>query len=388
MESARILLDLFIIFVAAKVAGEIFYHLRLPAVVGEIFVGMLLGPHLLGAFHDTPALDIFAEMGVIFLLFAVGLETRASDMFRVGKSAALVAIIGVILPFALGLALMLGLGHHIITALFVATALVATSVGITARVLADLGQAASRAARVILGAAIIDDILGLIVLAMVSGLSAGKFSLLQILLILLQALAFTGFVLLVGRRAAHRISAHLYRLHLVNPAFIISVALCLGLSALAGYIGLAAIVGAFLAGMVFAETREAAHIRRSIDPLYEFLVPIFFVIMGAKVNLPGLLSPAVLGLGLLVTLLAVVGKLLGCGAAARLTGMSRRESLAVGIGMSPRGEVGMVVAAIALGSGVITGNIYSVVVFMVLLTTLITPPLLRRVMKPLPSEGA
>jgi Kef-type K+ transport system membrane component KefB len=240
----------------------------------------------------------------------------------------------------------------------------------------------------ILGAAIIDDILGLMVLAMVSGLAAGSFSGLQIFLIFFQALAFTGFVLLVGCRAAHRISAHLYRLHLVNPAFIISVALCLGLSALAGYIGLAAIVGAFLAGMVFAETQEAAHIRRSIDPLHDFLVPIFFVIMGAKVDLLALLKPEVLGLGLLVTLIAVVGKLFGCGAAARLTGMSKRESLAVGIGMSPRGEVGIVVAAIALSSGVVSGNIYSVVVFMAVLTTLITPPLLRQVMKKLPSQGA
>jgi Kef-type K+ transport system membrane component KefB len=386
LESPRILLDLFVIFVAAKIAGEIFYHLRQPAVVGEILVGMLLGPHLLGAFQDTPALEVFAEIGVIFLLFAVGLETRASDMFRVGKSAAAVAVLGVILPFALGLALMLGLGQHPITALFVATALVATSVGITARVLADLGQAASRSARVILGAAIIDDILGLIVLAVVSGLAAGHFSLLQVILILLQALAFTGFLLFVGRRAAHRISAHLYRLHLVNPAFIISVALCLGLSVLAGYIGLAAIVGAFLAGMVFAETQEAAHIRRSLDPIYALFVPIFFVIMGAKIDLPGLLKPEVLGLGLLITLIAVVGKLFGCGLAARLTGLSKRESLAVGIGMSPRGEVGIVVAAIALSSGVISGNIYSVVMFMVVLTTLITPPLLRQVMKKLPSQ--
>jgi Kef-type K+ transport system membrane component KefB len=230
--------------------------------------------------------------------------------------------------------------------------------------------------------------LGLIILAIISGIAKEQLSLFQIGLIVLQAAAFTGFILLVGRKAAHRISAHLYRLHLVNPAFIISVALCLGLSALAGYVGLAAIVGAFLAGMVFAETQEAAHIRRSIDPLYDFLVPIFFVIMGAKVDLPGLLQPEVLGLGLVITLLAVIGKLFGCGLAARLTGMGKRESLAVGIGMSPRGEVGIVVAAIALSSGVISGNIYSVVVFMAVLTTLITPPLLRQVMKKLPSQGA
>jgi len=345
---------------------------------------MLLGPYLAGLISDSETLSVFAEIGVIFLLFAVGLETRATDMFRVGQQAAAVAVVGVLVPFGLGLALMLGLGSQTITALFVATALVATSVGITARVLADLGQAASRPARVILGAAVIDDILGLIVLAIVSGLAEGKLSLLHIGLVVVQALAFTGFVLLAGRRAAHRISAHLYRLRISNPAFIISVALCLGLSALADYIGLAAIVGAFLAGMTFAETQEAAHIRRSLDAVYDLLVPIFFVIMGARVDLPGLLRPEVLSIGLLVTVVAIIGKLAGCGLASM--GLGKKEALAIGIGMSPRGEVGIVVAMVGLARGTIGSDIYAIVILMSILTTLIAPPLLRLVMVRLRAE--
>lgn len=364
-------------------AGEIFHRLKQPAVVGEILVGILLGPHLLGLISDAPTLSVFAEIGIIFLLFAVGLETRATDMFRVGRVAMAVAVLGVLLPFGMGLAFMLGLGGQLVTALFVATALVATSVGITARVLADLGQTASRPARIILGAAVIDDILGLIVLAIVSGMSAGDFSAWRIGLVIIEAIAFTVFVLFVGRHAAHRLSAHLYKLRIANPAFVISVALCLGLSALANYIGLAAIVGAFLAGMAFAETQEAAHIRRSLDPVYDLLVPIFFVIMGTQVDLHSFANSTIIILGLVITVLAIIGKLVGCGLAALELG--KREALAIGIGMIPRGEVGLVVAAIGLSRGIIGNDIYGVVVFMCILTTLITPPLLRMALKKLSS---
>ncbi|NIM04931.1 MAG: cation:proton antiporter [Armatimonadetes bacterium] len=359
-------------------AAEASRRLRQPEVVGEIIAGIILGPSLLGWIGESATLEVFAELGVIFLLFAVGLESRVSDMLRVGGTAMTVAILGVVIPFGFGLALMLGLEQDTTAALFVATAMVATSVGITARVLSDLGQATSRPARVILGAAVIDDILGLIVLAIVSGLSEGGFSYAQIAIIVVEAIAFTIFIVTVGQRAAHRISAHLYRLRIFNPAFVISVTICLGLSAVAAYIGLAAIVGAFFAGMAFAETREAGHIRRSLDGVYALLVPVFFVIMGTKVELSYLFRPEVLILGLIVTLFAIAGKMIGCGMAALRLG--KREALAVGIGMSPRGEVGIVVAAIGLSRGIITSDIYAIVIFMSILTSLIAPPFLRLLM--------
>lgn len=392
----KVILDLLIIFAAAKLAGEVSHRLRQSEVVGEIIVGVLLGPHLLrtlhvlgpelapGGAHFTEAftLEVLAEIGVIFLLFTVGLETRVTDMMRVGGSALAVAVLGVVLPFGLGLALMLAVGEQTTGALFVATALVATSVGITARVLAELGQGASRTGRIILGAAVIDDILGLVILAIVSGMAGGKLSYLSIGLTVAEALAFTAFVLIVGRRAVHRISAHFAHFRISNPAFAISIALCLGLSALADYIGLAGIVGAFLAGMVLAETEEAGAIRRSVNEVAALLVPIFFVVMGAKVNLPGLLRPEILGLGLLVTLLAVIGKVVGCGLAAYRLG--RTEALAIGVGMMPRGEVGIVVAGLGLTRGIINDDLYSVVILMVLLTTLLAPPLLRPLLQRLP----
>jgi Kef-type K+ transport system membrane component KefB len=379
----RILLDLFIIFAAAKIVGEIFDRLHQPAVVGEILAGIIFGPHLLGLISDpaqSHTLQAFAEVGVIFLLFVVGLGTRTSDMLKVGKQATWVAVLGVALPFGLGLGLMLALQSQLTAALFVATALVATSVGITARVLADLGQASSRPARIILSAAVIDDILGLIILSIVSGMAKGQLTFVSVGLVILLALGFTVFVLVVGRHAAHRLSANFYRLHISDPAFAISVALCLGLSALAGYVGLAAIVGAFLAGMAFAETREAEHIRKQMDPIYDLLVPIFFVIMGAQVDVRSILQPSVLGLGLAITALAIIGKLIGCGFAARSLG--KRDALTIGIGMMPRGEVGIVVATIGLNSHTIGRDIYAVVIFMSIVTTLLAPPLLRKILRP------
>jgi len=373
--TAKILLDLFLIFAAAKVAGEIFNRLKQPVVVGEILAGMLIGPSLLGWIGHSSFLDIFAELGVIFLLFTVGLQTDLTEMVRVGKHALAVAVGGVTLPFILGYALMAALNRPLVESLFVATALVATSVGITARVLADLGKLQTRAARVILGAAVVDDILGMIVLAVVIGISRGKFSLLSTLLVAIEAIAFTAFVVVLGRKAIGTFSHKIPKLHMPQPAFALGLALCLGLSAAASYIGLAAIIGAFLAGLVLAEATEATRLRQNMEPIYEFLVPIFFVITGSRMDLPKLFTPPIISLTLLVVLVAVIGKFLGCGAAAFRLG--RHDATAVGVGMIPRGEVGIVVAMVGLSRGVISGDLFSVVISMSILTTLMTPPLLR-----------
>lgn len=373
--TAKILLDLFVIFAAAKIGGEVCHRLKQPAVVGEIVAGMLIGPSLLGWIGQAEFLDIFAEIGVVFLLFMVGLETDMSELMRVGRVALGVAVAGIVLPFVSGWGLMAGLGKPLVEGLFVGTALVATSVGITARVLADLKQLQTLVARVILGAAVADDILGMIVLAIVSGISRGEFSIVGTLVIVVEAVAFTVFVILVGRRAMQRLWPRFPRLTIPEPAFAVGVALCLGLSAAASYIGLAAIIGAFLAGLVFAEAEDAAQLRHRMEPIYEFLVPIFFVIMGSKVDVPGLFSREILLLGLVVTALALAGKFIGCGLAA--WGLGKREAVTIGVGMAPRGEVGIVVAMVGLSRGVISVDIFSVVIMMSVLTTLLTPPLLR-----------
>lgn len=358
-------------------------------------MGVILGPYALGwigvptaemieVFHGaadaTEALhaifEVLAELGVIVLLFLVGLETRLSDILSVGIRAGLVAVAGVIVPFVLGYAFVaMVLGEPTIEAIFIGTAMVATSVGITARVLADLGHIRSDEARIILGAAVIDDILGMIVLAVVSALGeSGTVSFGQIGLIALQAVAFTVFVAIAGRHAVRRWSVHLDRLRIRNAPFVVGVLVMLGLATAAAQIGLAAIIGAFLAGMVFAELSEQYELEQKALPLYEFLVPLFFVITGSRVDWRLFLDPSVMGIALAVTGLAILGKLVGCGSAA--VGLGWRKVSIIGVGMAPRGEVGLIVANVGASLAIIPSAMYSTVVIMSVLTTLVVPPVL------------
>jgi Kef-type K+ transport system membrane component KefB len=253
--------------------------------------------------------------------------------------------------------------------------MVATSVGITARVLADLGQIQEREARIILGAAVIDDILGMMVLAVMSSLgTGGGLSLAELGLITGQAVGFTVFVALAGRHAAQRWSIHLERLRIQNAPFVVAVLVMLGMAVLAAKISLAAIIGAFLAGMVFAELREQYELEKQVLPLYEFLVPLFFVITGTHVDWRLFLDGSVLGIALAVTALAIVGKLLGCGLGA--WGLGARSVAIIGVGMVPRGEVGLIVANVGKSLGVIPEVLFSTVVVMSVLTTLVVPPVL------------
>jgi Kef-type K+ transport system membrane component KefB len=404
MAAAAILTDLFIMFLLAKLAGELFERLDQPAVIGELLVGIVIGPHALGWVGvPTPAMvealhgqelaeeamhvtfEVIAELGVIILLFLVGLETRLSDILRVGGRAGLVAIAGVVVPFGLGYLFVAQLGHPTIEAVFIGTAMVATSVGITARVLADLGHLQSSEARIILGAAVIDDILGMIVLAVVAALGRGDdLSIGAIGLIAVQAVAFTIFVALAGRQAVRSWSVHLERLRIRNAPFVVAVLIMLGLATLSAQIGLAAIIGAFLAGMVFAELREQYELEHQALPLYEFLVPLFFVITGTQVNWRLFFDGSLLGIALAVTALAIVGKMVGCGAGA--AGLGWRSAAIVGVGMAPRGEVGLIVANVGRSIGAIPDEMFSIVVIMSVLTTLVVPPVLKLLYAGRPGE--
>lgn len=381
-------------FLAAKVVGTLAERLGQPAVIGELLVGILLGPYALGwigvptdsmaeAFHGREAAahvletvyEILAELGVVVLLFVVGLETRLSSILQVGTRAGVVAMAGVIAPFVLGYGLMTLLGNPSLEGLFVATAMVATSVGITARVLADLGQVQSDEARIILGAAVIDDVLGMIVLAVVSAIGqSGTVSVGVVALIGAQALGFTAFVALAGRHAVQRWSMHLERLPIRDAAFVLGVLLMLGLATLSAMVGLAAIIGAFLAGMALAELDEQYELEGKFLPIYQFLVPLFFVITGSRVDWRLAFDGQTVGVALAVTTLAIVGKLGGCA----LGGWGRgwRTAAILGVGMVPRGEVGLIVANAGRSLGVIPDAIFSSVIVMSVLTTLVAPPLL------------
>lgn len=374
-----LLLPLFVIFVSAKLAAEIFERLRQPAVAGEILTGVLIGPSLLGLVTPNELTTALAEIGVIFLLFLVGLATKPADIFRVGGRALAVAVSGVIVPFILGWAVMLAWGTSSIESIFVGSAMVATSVGITARVLGQMGLLSLEVSRVILGAAVIDDILGLLILAVVSSLAKGNIDYLQIVTTAGMAIGFTLLIIVVGARTVNRIRPRIERLKVGQSYLIFGLSLCLGLALVASYIGVAAIIGAFLAGMALSEASENTDMPHQAEAVTEFLLPFFFVNIGMQLRLDAFLNRHIVLLALVITLLAVLTKLAGCGAAA--WSMGRKKAIQVGMGMVPRGEVGIVVAQIGLGLHVITDGVYGVVLFMAIATTLIAPPFLTRLFR-------
>ena len=381
MTTEAILIDLALIFALAKVFGYVFECLGQPPVIGELLAGILFGPHLLGLIGHSDTHEVLQELGAIILLFAVGLDTPLSDLKVVGGRSLAVGAAGVIVPFALGFALMKLLGDPTADALFVGTAMVATSVGVTARVLSDLGRIREPESRVVLGAAVVDDILGLLVLAVVAGSVVGDLTVGSVLL--LAGLAI-GFVLLVGglgARLVERATPFLDRLPKAQ-VFTIALVLCLALAALAGKLELAAIIGAFLAGMAFAETRERYQLEERLEPVYSFLVPFFFVVTGTMVDLSVFSEASNVLLALAVIVLAVIGKLVGCGLAA--APMGRKSATIVGVGMVPRGEVGILVATIGLTRGIIGPDLYGIVVVMSVATTLIVPPALTALFKDRP----
>ena len=375
-DDTRVLLTLFIMLVAAKLMAELFERLRQPAVAGEILAGVIIGPSLLGWAAPSEITSLLAEIGVIFLLFTVGLETKPAAIFKVGKQAAVVAVLGVLAPLLGGWLLMRAWGSTNIEALFVGTAMVATSVGITARVLSAMGLLDAPTARIILGAAVIDDILGLLVLAIVSSMAAGTVNYLEILTTAGLAIAFTVFVALVGAPVVTRVAPSVERMRSGQGIFIFGLVLCLGLSLAASYIGVAAIIGAFLAGMALAEAAEDnPNMHRQMSGVTEFLVPFFLVNIGMQLSLGVFRSSSVILLCVLVTLIAIVTKLLGCGLGALNLGMRRAGQ--IGMGMVPRGEVGIIVAQIGLSLAVIGAELYGVVLFMAVVTTVIAPPFLK-----------
>ena len=383
MEEHSVLVDLFVLFAAAKISGELFEAVGQPAVVGELIAGIIVGPHVLGwaGAGEGEVLEVVAELGVIILLFTVGLETSVGDLRAVGRPALLVGTLGVILPFAAGVGLMFLVGYEQTDALFVAAAIVATSVGVTARVLRDLGAVRTTVARVILGAAVVDDILAILLLAFVAGSAEGGISTLGIVVLLLEVAAFLAVVLVFGPRATRRLSSVVRIPGVPESPFLVAVLLTLGLAALSEVIGLAAIIGAFFAGLVFEFRRE--EVATQIEPVYEFLVPFFFAITGSRLDPAVFADPAVLGLAGVVTAIAVATKVGGGYLGSRELGPLR--ALTVGVGMVPRGEVGLIVASLGLGLG-LDADLFGVVIAMTVVTTLATPPLLLPLIRRVAAE--
>lgn len=396
--SGSLILSLAIILITAKLGGHAAAKMGQPPVLGELVAGVVLGNLALAGFSGfehlktDSAIAVLAELGVILLLFQVGLEATVAQMMKVGLSSLLVATLGVVGPFVLGW----GVGAWLLPSasiyahIFLGATLTATSVGITARVLKDLNRSDSDEARIILGAAVIDDVQGLVILAVVTGIIAtantgGSTSHGSIGLVVAKASVFLFGALFLGVRLSPRVFALASRLEAAGALLAVGLVFCFGLAWIASAIGLAPIVGAFAAGLVLEEVHCRDFVARGERPLHElvepiasFLVPIFFVLMGIRTDLRAFANPGVLGLAAALTVAAIVGKQM-CAFGVFGKGLDR---LSVGIGMIPRGEVGLIFANIGLtlmvaGQRVVDQSVFSAVVVMVIATTLITPPALK-----------
>jgi Kef-type K+ transport system membrane component KefB len=372
--TAHILFDLLVVFVVAKAAGELFERLRQPAVVGEILAGMLIGPSGLGLVHESQALITVALLGVIVLRFVVGLETKPSDLFRVGGRAFAVAGLGVAASFAGGFALGRATGLSSMASLLVATAIVSTSVGVTARVLRDRRLLQLVESRIVVAAAVVDDVMGLFILAIVLGAAGGTLDVARVLLIASEILAFIAFELWIAPIVIRRHAHLLGRLRIPSGAFVVALAIMLLTAAVSEQIGLAAVVGASLAGMMLAETEDRFGLVRDTRPLYDWLVPYFFALTGMRVDLHLFADPGVLALCAGLTLVAMVAKIVGCGFGA--FGSDWRARLFVGVAMIPRAEVALIVAAAGLALHLFDARVYAAIVLAAAATMIVSPALL------------
>lgn len=374
-DEVKLPLAMLLVFGSAKLLDELFERLKQPGIVGQIVAGVLLGPSVLGWLAPDHFLSALAELGVMFLLFQVGLEVKSSDLLKSGPNSALVALLGVVVPFFAGWGLLSAWGEPRIESIFVGAAMVATSVGITAQVLAAKGLLQQKASRIILGAAVIDDILGLLILALVSSVAKGKLNLLELGLTAAFAVGFTVIVVKWGTKTAKRVIPRLHQnLRVGEAQFAAAMVLLFALSVLAVHAGVAAIIGAFLAGVALSESVDR-RVHDLAQGVTELLVPFFLVGIGLRFNVASFGAWSMVAFSFAIFLVAVVSKFVGCGLGTYRLGWG--DATRVGVGMIPRGEVGMVVAQLGLSLGVISGRIYDAVVFMAIATTLAAPPLLK-----------
>lgn len=378
---ALVLGNLLIIIIVARLAAEIAERIKIPAVLGEIMAGIIIGPSVLGWIDPLTHLAVadmvllLGEIGVILLLLQVGLEMDLGELSKVGKSAGLVAIIGVAVPFAAGFGVAAAFGESGKVALFIGAALTATSVGITARVLGDLRALARTESRIVLGAAVADDVIGLVILTVVvkvvteGTISAG---------VVFETLGLAlGFLLITGLLAIYVIPRLFdkidQRAKSSTTIVAVSFGLTLAFSLLAGEAKLAFIIGAFMAGLGIGRSAQRERIAEGINPLGHIFIPVFFASIGINADLEAMFQPSVLALAGALTVVAIIGKLVaGLGA-----GSKSIDRLLIGVGMIPRGEVGLIFASIGLSRGILDEKLYGALLLVVLITTVIVPPWLK-----------
>ena len=416
---AGVLLSLVVIYFASKLGGEICARINLPPVLGELVGGVLIGisafkllvfPESGGAadgsliisfLENTAGLDpaaatsvfaaqsevisLLAELGVIILLFEIGLESDLQELIRVGPVAAVVAVVGVVAPFTAGtIGLIYLFNVPVVPSIFAGAALTATSIGITAKVLAELGQISSKEGQIIIGAAVLDDVLGIIILAVVASLAkTGEIQITNIIYLIISAGTFLVGAILVGRFLSSYLVGLIDQMKTRGQVLLTGLIFAFILSYIATAIHLEAILGAFAAGLILAETEKRKELEEQVIPVADILVPIFFVCVGAKTDL-SVLNPAVpsnregLIIAAFLISVAIVGKVI---TGFTVFGQAQLNKLAIGVGMIPRGEVGLVFAGVGSASGALSESTEAAIIMMVILTTFIAPPLLRLVFK-------
>lgn len=367
------------LLITAKTLGVIAQRLGQPAVVGELVAGVLLGGSVLGILDPTdPVIHSLAELGVLILLFEIGLHTDLRSLLSVGSAATVVACVGVVAPFALGFAIVRALGVETIPAIVAGAALTATSIGISARTLSDLGQLGTREGQIVLGAAVIDDVIGLTILSVVSALVAGGVvSLASITLTAGVSIVFILAAIVIGRLLAPPVFSMLARVEASGTLAIAGLAFAFLIAWIADLAGSATIIGAFAAGLVLHDTPQRPGIERATTDIGHFFVPIFFAAVGAAVELKSLADGWTLGIASALIGAGVIGKIVSGYAPFWMEG----RKLLIGLAMIPRGEVGLIFAQMGLSSGALTANLFSAVTMMVLVTTLMTPPLLAAALR-------
>ena len=395
----HVMISLGILLFAAKIFAELFARIKLPVVLGELVAGIIVGPFALGGlvmFQDRPIVDLdetvrtIGEMSAVVILFIAGLEITPREFLRGGASAFTVGAIGVVVPFFLGYFVFLQFGLAALESMLIATALTATSIAISVQVLTELGRMRTKEARLILGAAIVDDILAIAVLSVVTtmvqtGNTAPDIT--EIVFLILKILGIFA-ALLVGAIFLIPRLLHVERLWKSRGSIEgIATAAFFAAAGIAAFVGLSPIVGAFAVGMAVASTRVIHRIEEYVDKLQIIFAPLFFAIIGAQVDLRGVNAEVMLIAGAMIAV-AIVSKMAGCGLPALLFLKSRNKSMKVGIGMISRGEVGLIVAGVGVSSGALTGNIYTAIIIMVAATTIITPVWLKSAYRKDPPEPA
>ncbi|MUG86294.1 sodium:proton antiporter [Paenibacillus timonensis] len=368
-----LILELAIILIASKLAGELSVRLKQPAVLGKLLIGIVLGPALLGWINETEVLEEISQIGVILLMFLAGLETDVDEFKRTGKASTYVGLAGIALPFGFGYLAAILLGMPLFEAIFLGLLLSATSVSISVQALKEMGRLKSREGTTILGAAVIDDVLVIILLAFVMSFAGGDVNL---GLVILKKFIFFAVVIVLSWKVVPWVMRKFAPLQVSESVISAGLIICFLYAYMAEYAGVAAIIGAYIAGVALSLTDYKHEVTEKIETIaYAVFVPVFFTTIGVKVDFTGLASQIPLIIGL--SLLAIATKLVGSAYGARLAGFGWRSALGIGSAMVSRGEVALIIAAIGQDAGLLQDDLFAVIVLVVLVTTIVTPPMMK-----------